>query len=91
MKRQVWKALLNQDNSLKHVRVKIREEVRDELEYGSGNRARDWNAVAAGVGAIERLADALHPATKEYQALPHDIRSQADKQFSLLKANPRHP
>ena len=28
---------------------------------------------------------------KEYRALPADIREQADKQFVLLKANPRHP
>jgi hypothetical protein len=26
-----------------------------------------------------------------YGALPLDIRSRADKQFSLLKANPKHP
>lgn len=28
---------------------------------------------------------------REYQALPQDIRSRADKQFSLLKSNPQHP
>ena len=28
---------------------------------------------------------------KEYRALPADIRERADKQFALLKANPRHP
>jgi len=28
---------------------------------------------------------------QEYRALPQDIRSRADKQFSLLKANPQHP
>jgi hypothetical protein len=28
---------------------------------------------------------------KEYRALPADIRDRADKQFALLKANPRHP
>ncbi len=26
---------------------------------------------------------------KEYRALPADIRDRADKQFELLKANPR--
>ncbi|HTS36152.1 MAG TPA: hypothetical protein VMH04_10795 [Candidatus Solibacter sp.] len=26
-----------------------------------------------------------------YQALPQEIRSRAEKQFSLLKANPQHP
>lgn len=26
-----------------------------------------------------------------YDALPADIRSRADKQFALLKANPQHP
>jgi hypothetical protein len=28
---------------------------------------------------------------KEYSALPPDIRDRADKQFALLKVNPRHP
>ena len=28
---------------------------------------------------------------KEYRALPTDIRERADKQFALLRANPRHP
>jgi mRNA-degrading endonuclease RelE of RelBE toxin-antitoxin system len=28
---------------------------------------------------------------KEYRALPADIRERADKQFALLKTNPRHP
>ena len=28
---------------------------------------------------------------KEYSALPEHIRNVADKQFSLLKTNPRHP
>jgi mRNA-degrading endonuclease RelE of RelBE toxin-antitoxin system len=28
---------------------------------------------------------------KEYRALPADIRERADKQFALLRANPRHP
>lgn len=28
---------------------------------------------------------------REYQALPVEIRSRADKQFSLLKTNPDHP
>jgi mRNA-degrading endonuclease RelE of RelBE toxin-antitoxin system len=28
---------------------------------------------------------------KDYRALPADIRARADKQFALLKANPRHP
>lgn len=28
---------------------------------------------------------------KEYRALTADIRERADKQFALLKANPRHP
>ncbi len=28
---------------------------------------------------------------KDYRALPADIRERADKQFALLKANPRHP
>lgn len=28
---------------------------------------------------------------KEYSALPEHIGNLADKQFSLLKANPRHP
>jgi mRNA-degrading endonuclease RelE of RelBE toxin-antitoxin system len=28
---------------------------------------------------------------KEYRALPAGIRERADKQFALLKANPRHP
>jgi hypothetical protein len=36
-----------------------------------------------------------HHATRafwqEYEALPQDVRSRADKQFSLLKANPQHP
>ncbi|HTU45669.1 MAG TPA: hypothetical protein VMF91_11440 [Bryobacteraceae bacterium] len=27
----------------------------------------------------------------QYRALPDQIRSRADKQFSLLKANPQHP
>ena len=37
----------------------------------------------------------LHRASsgfwKEYQALPQEIRSRADKQFALLKTNPQHP
>jgi hypothetical protein len=37
----------------------------------------------------------LHHASSEfwegYNALPPDIRSRADKQFLLLKANPQHP
>jgi mRNA-degrading endonuclease RelE of RelBE toxin-antitoxin system len=28
---------------------------------------------------------------REYRALPEEIRIRADKQFSLLKANPQHP
>lgn len=28
---------------------------------------------------------------KDYHALPAEIRERADKQFALLKANPRHP
>ena len=28
---------------------------------------------------------------RNYQALPQDLRSRADKQFSLLKANPQYP
>jgi len=36
-----------------------------------------------------------HSATKgfwqKYQALSHEIQALADKQFSLLKANPQHP
>jgi hypothetical protein len=28
---------------------------------------------------------------QQYRALPQDIRDRADKQFSLLKANPNHP
>jgi mRNA-degrading endonuclease RelE of RelBE toxin-antitoxin system len=28
---------------------------------------------------------------KEYRALPPSIRDRADKQFALLRANPRHP
>jgi hypothetical protein len=28
---------------------------------------------------------------RQYSALPLDIRARADKQFSLLKANPQHP
>jgi hypothetical protein len=28
---------------------------------------------------------------KEYWTLPQGIRTRADKQFSLLKANPQHP
>lgn len=28
---------------------------------------------------------------KEYRALPADVRERADKQFALLKVNPRHP
>ncbi len=28
---------------------------------------------------------------KDYRALCTDIRDRADKQFELLKANPRHP
>jgi hypothetical protein len=28
---------------------------------------------------------------KEYRALPADIRDRADRQFALLRANPRHP
>jgi mRNA-degrading endonuclease RelE of RelBE toxin-antitoxin system len=28
---------------------------------------------------------------REYRALPRDIRSRADKQFSLLRTNPQHP
>lgn len=27
----------------------------------------------------------------DYRALPADIRARADKQFALLKNNPRHP
>jgi len=27
----------------------------------------------------------------EYLTLPHEIRARADKQFSLLKADARHP
>lgn len=26
-----------------------------------------------------------------YEQLPADVQAQADKQFTLLKANPRHP
>ena len=26
-----------------------------------------------------------------YNALPHDVQKQADKQFALLQVNPRHP
>jgi hypothetical protein len=35
-----------------------------------------------------------HAATdfwREYLALPQEMRARADKQFSLLKANPQHP
>jgi hypothetical protein len=28
---------------------------------------------------------------QQYRALPHEVRTRADKQFSLLKANPQHP
>jgi hypothetical protein len=28
---------------------------------------------------------------REYLALPQEVRARADKQFSLLKANPQHP
>jgi hypothetical protein len=28
---------------------------------------------------------------KEYRALPAVVRERADKQFALLKVNPRHP
>ena len=35
--------------------------------------------------------DASTEFWQEYRALPQDIRSRADKQFSLLKANPQHP
>lgn len=28
---------------------------------------------------------------REYLALPQEMRTRADKQFSLLKANPQHP
>ena len=28
---------------------------------------------------------------QQYLALPHELRARADKQFSLLKANPQHP
>jgi len=28
---------------------------------------------------------------QQYRTLPQDIRDRADKQFSLLKANPNHP
>jgi hypothetical protein len=28
---------------------------------------------------------------RQYSALPQDIRTRADKQFSLLKGNPEHP
>ena len=28
---------------------------------------------------------------KQYSALPEHVRNRADKQFSLLKANPQHP
>jgi len=38
---------------------------------------------------------AMHRANvefwREYHALPADIRERADKQFALLRANPRHP
>jgi hypothetical protein len=37
----------------------------------------------------------VHHATSEFwqehRNLPADIRNRADKQFSLLKANPQHP
>jgi hypothetical protein len=37
----------------------------------------------------------LHSATtdfwREYHSLPVEIRKRADKQFSLLKADPQHP
>jgi hypothetical protein len=28
---------------------------------------------------------------QQYRALPQELRARADKQFSLLKANPQHP
>jgi hypothetical protein len=28
---------------------------------------------------------------QQYRALPHEVRARADKEFSLLKANPQHP
>ena len=28
---------------------------------------------------------------QEYEALPEEVRTRADKQFSLLKTNPQHP
>ena len=28
---------------------------------------------------------------QEYHALPREVRTRADKQFSLLKADPQHP
>jgi hypothetical protein len=28
---------------------------------------------------------------EQYHLLPQDVRARADKQFSLLKANPQHP
>ena len=28
---------------------------------------------------------------KDYRILPAEIRERADKQFALLRANPRHP
>jgi hypothetical protein len=28
---------------------------------------------------------------EQYHALSHEVRARADKQFSLLKANPQHP
>ena len=28
---------------------------------------------------------------QQYRALPQEVRNRADKQFSLLKANPQHP
>jgi hypothetical protein len=44
-------------------------------------------------GELERLyswLDAHHPQPK-YQALSPGLRDLADKQFSLLKANPQRP
>ena len=41
--------------------------------------------------AVHSMHRAPADRWKEYRALPADIRDRADKQFALLRPNPRHP
>ncbi|HYA16702.1 MAG TPA: hypothetical protein VEF06_04510 [Bryobacteraceae bacterium] len=40
---------------------------------------------------LQRMHRTTRDFRREYDSLPPDIRERADKQFSLLKANPQHP